>query len=103
MVSANDPPRVGVTDSEEACRIQANTNHAQRRAEEQCQVVPPCARDLRHEFEEAGLPTFNSPQANLGVALARLQQDNPSPVAEATMAYVRVATALVEEKSAISK
>jgi hypothetical protein len=37
------------------------------------QVVPPCARDLRIEFEEAGLPTFNSPQANLGAAMARLQ------------------------------
>jgi hypothetical protein len=39
---------------------------------EQCQAVPPCARDLRLELEEAGLPTFNNPQANLGVALARL-------------------------------
>jgi hypothetical protein len=36
-------------------------------------VEPPCARDLRLEFEEAGLPTFNSPQANMGAALARLQ------------------------------
>jgi hypothetical protein len=36
-------------------------------------VVPPCARDLRIEFEEAGLPTFNNPQANLGAAMARLQ------------------------------
>jgi hypothetical protein len=30
-------------------------------------------RDLRLEFEEAGLPTFNSPQANLGAGLAHLQ------------------------------
>jgi hypothetical protein len=46
---------------------------------------------------------FNSPQANLGVVLARLQQANPSPEAEAAMAYVRVATTLVEEKSVASK
>jgi hypothetical protein len=86
VVSANDPPRVGATDSKEARRIQANANRAQRRAEEQRQAVPPCARDLRLEFEEAGLPTFNSSQANLGAALARLQQANPSPEAKATMA-----------------
>jgi hypothetical protein len=103
VVSANDPPRVGATDSEEASRIQANANRAQRRAEEQRQVVPPCARDLRLKFEEAGLPTFNSPQDNLGVALARLQQANPSPEAEAAIAYVRVDTALVEKKRTTSK
>jgi hypothetical protein len=50
-----------------------------------------------------GLLTFNSPQANLGAALARLQQANPSPEVEAAMAHVRIATALVEEKSAVSK
>jgi hypothetical protein len=70
--------------------------------EEQHQAVPPCARDLRLEFEEAGLPTFNSPQANLGVVLAHLQQADPSPEVEEAMAYVRVATTLVE-KSATSK
>jgi hypothetical protein len=69
----NDPSRVGATDSEEARRIQANANRAQRRAEEQRQTVPPCAHDLRLEFEEAGLQMFDSPQANLGAALARLQ------------------------------
>jgi hypothetical protein len=78
--------------------MQANTHRAQRRAEEQCQEAPPCARDLRLEFEEAGLPTFNSPQANLGAALARLQQANPSPEVKAA-----IATALVEEKSTTSK
>jgi hypothetical protein len=61
MVSVNDPPRVGATDSEEASRIQTNANRTQRRAEEQRQAVLPCARDLCLEFEEAGLPTFNSP------------------------------------------
>jgi hypothetical protein len=84
-------------DSEEARRIQANVNRAQRRAEEQHQAVPPCARDLRFRFEEAGLPTFNRPQANLGAALARLQQANVA------MAYVRVAMTLVEERSTTSK
>jgi hypothetical protein len=61
VVSANDPPQVGVTDFEEACRIQANANCAQRWVEEQYQVVPPCSRDLRLEFEKAGLSTTNSP------------------------------------------
>jgi hypothetical protein len=79
VVSTNDPPRVGATDSEEARRIQANANRAQRRVEEQRQVIAPCAPNLRLEFKKAGLPTFNSPQANLGVTLARLQQANPSP------------------------
>jgi hypothetical protein len=60
-------------------------------------------RDLCLMFEEVGLPTFNSPQANLGAALARLQQANPSPEANATMAYIQVATTLVEERSAASK
>jgi hypothetical protein len=58
----NHPPRVDATDSEEARRIQENANRDQRRAEEQCQAVPLCARDLRLEFEEARLPTFNSPR-----------------------------------------
>jgi hypothetical protein len=71
-------PRVSATDFEEACRIQANANRAQRRAREQCQEVPPCARDLRLEFQEVGLPTFNSPRLTCA-ALARLQQANPSP------------------------
>jgi hypothetical protein len=103
VVSANDPPWVGATDSEEARRNQTNVNCAQRRAEEQRQVVPSCAYDLRLEFEEAGLATFNSPQANLGASLACLQQANPSPEANAAMAYVRVALALVVERSATSK
>jgi hypothetical protein len=71
--------------------------------EEQRQAAPLCARDLRLEFEEAGLPTFNNPQANLGAALARLQQANPSPEVEAPMVHVEIATALVEEKSTASK
>jgi hypothetical protein len=35
--------------------------------------------------------------------LASLQQANPSPETDAAMAYVRVAIALVEERSAASK
>jgi hypothetical protein len=61
VVLENDPPQVGATDSEEARRIQANVNHAHRRAEEQHQAVPPCACDLRLEFEEAGLQMLNIP------------------------------------------
>jgi hypothetical protein len=90
-------------DSEVERRIQGNANRAPRWAEEQRQAVPPCARDLRLEFEEARLPTFNSPQGNLGAAMARLQQANPTLEADAAMAYLRVATALVEERSATSK
>jgi hypothetical protein len=90
-------------DSEEARRTQGNSNRTQRRVEEQCQAVPPCARDLRLVFEEVGLLMFNDPQANLGAAMARLQQANPSPEADAAMAYLEVATALVEERSTKSK
>jgi hypothetical protein len=74
--------------SKEARRIQANANCALWRVEEQRHAAPPCARDLRLKFEEAGLPTFNSPQANLGAALAHLQQANPSPEVEAAVAHV---------------
>jgi hypothetical protein len=35
--------------------------------------------------------------------MARLQQDNPSLEADVAMAYLRVATCLVEENSATSK
>jgi hypothetical protein len=77
VVSANEPPWVGATDFEEARRIQGHTNRAQRWVEEQCQAVPPCSRDLHLEFEEVGLPPFNSPQDNFGAAMARLQQANP--------------------------
>jgi hypothetical protein len=35
--------------------------------------------------------------------MAHLQQANPSPEADAAMAYLRVATALVEERSTVSK
>jgi hypothetical protein len=90
-------------DSEEARRIQGNAHRAQRRAEEKRQAVPPCARDLRLEFEEAGLLTFNSPQANFGAAMARLHQANPLLEADVAMAYLRFTTSLVEEKSAVSK
>jgi hypothetical protein len=61
VLVANDPPRVGAMGSKEARRIQANANRAQRLAEEQRKVVPPCAHDLHLKFEEAGLPTFNNP------------------------------------------
>jgi hypothetical protein len=40
MVSAIDPPWVGVMDSEEAHQTQDNANCAQRWAEEQHQAVP---------------------------------------------------------------
>jgi hypothetical protein len=56
--------------------------------EEQRQAAPLCARDLRLEFEEVGLPTFKSPLANLGAVLALLQQANPSPEVAAAMAHI---------------
>jgi hypothetical protein len=50
-----------------------------------------------------GLPTFNSLQANLGAALARLQQASPLHEVEAVVTLVRVSTTSVEEKSEMSK
>jgi hypothetical protein len=47
-----------------------------------------------------GLQTFNSPQANLGAAMACLQQADPTPEAEAAIAYLRVTTTLVEKSVA---
>jgi hypothetical protein len=46
---------------------------------------------------------FNSPHANLGAAMGRLQQADLPPEAEAAMAYLRVAMTLVEEKSMTTK
>jgi hypothetical protein len=58
---------------------------------------------MRLEFDEAGLVKFNSTRANLGPAMAHLQQAHPSPETEAALAYLWVATTLVEEKSVASK
>lgn len=55
------------------------------------------------EFEDTGIPTFNSPQANLGAAISRLQQAPLTSEAEQAIAYLQVANTLVEEKSAASK
>jgi hypothetical protein len=56
MVLKNEPPRLGATDSEEACQIQGNANRAQRRAEEHCHAVPPmpecwCFRPANYQGE----------------------------------------------------
>ena len=42
VVSGNEPPRAGATNSEEAARIQANARPAQQREEEQRRVALPC-------------------------------------------------------------
>lgn len=55
------------------------------------------------EFDATGIQTFNSPQANLGAAIARLQQATPNPEIETVIANLRITNALVEEKSAASK
>jgi hypothetical protein len=43
------------------------------------------------------------PPGQPGCGVAHLQQANPSPEADTAMAYIRVTTALVEERSAASK
>jgi hypothetical protein len=101
FVSENEPPRDGATDSQEAARVRANADKARRREEEQRRNIT--ARDLMAEFDAAGIRTFNSPQANLGAAIAQLQRAGPNPEIEAVIANLRVANALVEEKSAASK
>jgi hypothetical protein len=103
VVSENKPPCHNTTDSKESARIQGNILHAQQHAKEHHRMMPACARDLRLEFEEAGLLTFNSPKANLGTDVARLQQANLTPEAKVTMAYLRVSTALVEENIGVVK
>jgi hypothetical protein len=63
---------------------------------------PPCAnrlraRDLLRDFECDRHEVYNSPQTNLGVALAVLNQLEDSPAIRCLQANVRFAAAQIEE------
>ena len=57
------------------------------------------ARDLQRDFKEAGHEVYNSPQANLGAALAGLGQLEDTPTMCRAIAHLCVATTQVEERS----
>jgi hypothetical protein len=56
------------------------------------------ARDLLRDFERDGLEVYNSPQTNLGAALAALNHLEDSPALQRIQANVRVAAAQIEER-----
>jgi hypothetical protein len=56
------------------------------------------ARDLLRDFERDGLDVYNSPQTNLGAALAALNQLEDTPTIRRLQANVRVAAAQIEER-----
>jgi hypothetical protein len=56
------------------------------------------ARDLLRDFERDGLEVYNSPQTNLGAALAALNHLEDSPAVRRLQANVRVVAAHIEER-----
>jgi hypothetical protein len=56
------------------------------------------ARDLLRDFERDGLKAYNSPQTNLGAALAALNQLEDTSAIRRLQANVRVAAAQIEER-----
>jgi hypothetical protein len=52
-----------------------------------------CVCELLRDFEHDGLEVYNSPQTNLGAALATLNHLEDSPVIRCLQANVRVAAA----------
>jgi hypothetical protein len=52
-----------------------------------------CARDLLRDFERGGLEVYNSPQTNLGAALATLNHLEDTPMVRRLQDNVRVAAA----------
>jgi hypothetical protein len=56
------------------------------------------ARDLLRDFERDGLEVYNSPQTNLGAALAALNHLEDTPTVRRLQANVRVAAARIEER-----
>jgi hypothetical protein len=56
------------------------------------------ARDLLRDFEQDGLEVYNSPQTNLGAALAALNQIEGTPAIRRLQDNVRVAAAQIEER-----
>jgi hypothetical protein len=70
----------------------------QRRQDDQPCVNRLRARDLLRDFERDGLEVYNSPQTNLGAALAALNHLEDSPMVRRLQANVRVAAAQIEER-----
>jgi hypothetical protein len=56
------------------------------------------ARDLLRDFERDDLEVYNSPQTNLGAALAALNHLEDSPTVRRLQANVRVAAAQIEAR-----
>jgi hypothetical protein len=56
------------------------------------------ARDLLRDFERDGLEVYNSPQTNLGAALAALNHLEDTPTVRHLQANVRVTTVQIEER-----
>jgi hypothetical protein len=56
------------------------------------------ARNLPRDFEQDGDEVYNSPQADLGAALAALGQLEDTPAIQRLQAHICVATAQVEER-----
>jgi hypothetical protein len=56
------------------------------------------ARDLLRDFDREGLEVYNSPQTNLGAALAALNHLEDSPMVRRLQANVRVVAAQIEER-----
>jgi hypothetical protein len=56
------------------------------------------ARDLLRDFEPDGLEVYNSPQTNLGAALAALTHLEDSPAVRRLQANVRITTTQIEER-----
>jgi hypothetical protein len=56
------------------------------------------ARDLLRDFERDGLEVYNSPQTNLGVALASLNHLEDSPTARCIQDNICITNAQIEER-----
>jgi hypothetical protein len=70
----------------------------QRRQDDPPRANRLCARDLFKDFERDGLEVYNSPQTNLGAALAALNHLEDSPMIRRLQANIRVAVAQIEER-----
>jgi hypothetical protein len=73
----------------------APANHQQHEPRANCLR----ARDLLRDFEQDGLEVYNSPQTNLGAALAALNQLEDTPTVRRLQANVRVIAAQIEEEA----
>jgi hypothetical protein len=90
--AAKQPPgNIGMQEPAAPIAPQPHQQHEPRRSRLR-------ARDLLRDFEQDGHEVYNSPQANLGAALAALSQLENTPAIRRLQAHIRVATAQVEER-----